>query len=413
MSELERLQKELDKLKAELKSLKKTKKFGLVWEEREREKDIDDGEYYPFLVKKGDNFGFDNGSARKNILIEGDNYHALEILQYTHKEKIDVIYIDPPYNTGKKKEFRYGDRWVDENDGYRHSYWLSFMDKRLRLAKELLKKDGVIFISIDDNEQARLKLLCDDVFGEENFRNTIAIRRGAKNVQAQFKTIDRLSYGIEYVLVYTRQQQFRFNKLQIEVEEKDGGWNNHWRGTDRPTMRYSLFGIAPETGQWRWSKKRSMEAIGNYSNMLAELGISNEKVTQEDIDGWYKLLEEQDIDLLRLSKNNKPEHYIPPTDSMLASSNWTDLKPNGSNQLKKLFKTKLFETPKSIDLITRLVSFATQSSRPIILDFFAGSGTTGHAVMQLSDAAREREREREREGERDGRWRGRQNRHSI
>ena len=103
MSEIEKLKKEVEKLKKENLDLKKKRKFGLVWEEREKEKNIDDGEYYPYLVKKGNAFGFDNNETNKNILIEGDNYHALKILQYTHKEKIDVIYIDPPYNTGEKK----------------------------------------------------------------------------------------------------------------------------------------------------------------------------------------------------------------------------------------------------------------------------------------------------------------------
>lgn len=140
--EVGKLLKEIEKLKKENTDLKKKKKFGLVWEEREREKNIDDGEYYPYLVQKGNGYGFENGENNKNILIEGDNYHALEILQYTHKGKVDVIYIDPPYNTGKKKEFKYNDSWIDENDGYRHSKWLTFMNKRLKIAKTLLAKGG-------------------------------------------------------------------------------------------------------------------------------------------------------------------------------------------------------------------------------------------------------------------------------
>ena len=104
-----------------------------------------------------------------NILIEGDNYHALSVLNYTHKGKIDVIYIDPPYNTGNDEGFIYNDKIVDKEDGFKHSKWISFMDKRLRLAKNLLNPKGVIFISIDDNEQANLRLLCDEIFDEGNF----------------------------------------------------------------------------------------------------------------------------------------------------------------------------------------------------------------------------------------------------
>jgi len=103
-----------------------------------------------------------------NILIEGDNYHALSVLNYTHKGKVDVIYIDPPYNRGTGDHFIYNDKIVDKEDAYRHSKWLSFMEKRLKLAKNLLKNSGVIFISIDDNEFSQLELLCDDIFGEKN-----------------------------------------------------------------------------------------------------------------------------------------------------------------------------------------------------------------------------------------------------
>jgi len=133
-------------------------------------------------------------------LIEGDNYHALEILNYTHKEKIDVIYIDPPYNTGKPKEFCYGDRWIDENDGYRHSYWLSFMNKRLQLAKTLMSKEAVIFISIDDHEFAHLKLLCDDIFRPQNFIGCLPTIMNLKGNNDDFG----FSGTHEYTIVYAR-----------------------------------------------------------------------------------------------------------------------------------------------------------------------------------------------------------------
>ena len=153
----------------EIKKLKKRKKYGLVWdEEKTKEKfDKDSENKLPILKEVKSKEIQTDGNTLTNILIEGDNYHVLSVLNYTHKGKIDVIYIDPPYNIGK--EFRYNDRLVDLEDAYRHSKWLSYMRKRLVLAKNLLKKSGVIFISIDDNEQARLKILCDEIFGEENF----------------------------------------------------------------------------------------------------------------------------------------------------------------------------------------------------------------------------------------------------
>ena len=150
-----------------IKTLKKQKRFGLVWEDKP-ENVVRECETKLPVVKEVEEKAIENASGEPtNIIIEGDNYHALSVLNYTHAGKIDVIYIDPPYNTGNK-DFIYNDCYVDKEDTFRHSKWLSFMEKRLRLAKNLLADDGVIFISIDDNEQANLKLLCDSVFGDNN-----------------------------------------------------------------------------------------------------------------------------------------------------------------------------------------------------------------------------------------------------
>ena len=143
------------------------KKYGLTWDsEKEPEQVVLDCENNLPILKRIADKEIKTDNSDYNILIEGDNYHALTVLNYTHKEKIDVIYIDPPYNTGNK-DFKYNDCYVDKEDGYRHSKWLNFMDKRLRLAHNLLKDEGVIFISIDDNEQANLKLLCDKILGKK------------------------------------------------------------------------------------------------------------------------------------------------------------------------------------------------------------------------------------------------------
>lgn len=159
---------EIRKLEAELKRLKKTKRYGLVWEEKPEVFEAEAKNALPVLEEVGE-LAFADGSEKpQNLIIEGDNFHSLAALSYTHRGLVDVIYIDPPYNTGNK-DFVYNDRYVDKEDDFRHSKWLSFMEKRLRLARDLLKETGVIFISIDDNEQAQLKMLCDEVFGEGNF----------------------------------------------------------------------------------------------------------------------------------------------------------------------------------------------------------------------------------------------------
>src|SRR5690606_9678580 len=154
--------------------------------------------------------------------------------------------------------------------------------------------------------------------------------------------------------MYARDARARFPNLRVPREtRRPGTWNSHWRGTDRPTMRYPLFGITPERGQWRWSQERSLAAAANYERMLKELGVSAEEVTQEQIDAWY--LKERRrgrrVDLLRLSAAGKPEHYVPPSDTRLASTLWTDLKAKGSRELARLLGPGIFDNPKSVALI--------------------------------------------------------------
>ncbi|OLA70894.1 MAG: site-specific DNA-methyltransferase [Ruminococcus sp. 37_24] len=339
----------------------------------------------------------------ENLYIEGDNLEVLKLLQETYLGKIKMIYIDPPYNTGN--DFVYEDDFAENTDEYLansgqfddegnrlvqntesngrfHTDWLNMIYPRLKLAKDLLSDDGVIFISIDDNEVGNLRKVCDEVFGEDNFRNQIVIRRGAKSVQAQFDTWDKLGQGLEYILFYTKRSDYRFPKQMKPLDdEKCGGWNNHWRGTDRPTMRYDIFGITPERGQWRWGKDRSYMAIDNYQRMLNETGQSAESVSQLIIDTWY-LKQNDEIDLLRLSETGKPEHYIPPTNETLLNSSWVDLLVGSSSEIGQLFSTKVFDTAKLTSIITRMLNFVNDDS--IILDFFSGSATTAHAVMQLN-----------------------------
>ena len=146
--------------------LRENKTYGLVWEDKPEDVEERLRDELPILTEVPERAIInEDKDAPNHILIEGDNLEALATLAYTHEGKIDVIYIDPPYNTGNK-DFIYNDSYVDKEDSYRHSKWLSFMSRRLKIAKKLLSDRGVIFISIDDNEQAQLKLLCDETFGE-------------------------------------------------------------------------------------------------------------------------------------------------------------------------------------------------------------------------------------------------------
>jgi len=182
----------------------KIKKYGLVWDsEREPEQVVLDCENNLPILKRIKSKEIKTDNSEDNIIIEGDNYHALTVLNYTHLGKIDVIYIDPPYNTGNK-DFIYNDKYVDKEDGYRHSKWLNFMEKRFNLAANLLKKTGVIFISIDDNEESQLKLLCDKVFGENNFISKILIQSNPRGSQSS----THFATTHEYVLVYAKLKEY-------------------------------------------------------------------------------------------------------------------------------------------------------------------------------------------------------------
>lgn len=332
-----------------------------------------------------------------NKIIHGDNLEALKSLLPEYAGRIKCIYIDPPYNTGNEG-WVYNDnvndpkilKWLgevvgkDKEDFTRHDKWLCMMYPRLKLLYDLLDKEGIIFISIEDNEVSNLRLIMDEIFGSANFRNHILIKRGAKSVQAQFENIDKLGIACEYLICYSKDVSFRLPQFYFDLEEaKEGTWNNHWRGTDRPTMRYELFGIIPESGQWRWGKDRSERAILNYLKCEADLKSKKLELTQENIDKWY-LSEtfENEIDLLRISKNNKPEHYIAPTDKKFGHNLWTDLMVNGTSEFNKYSEVK-FDNPKNPKIIERVFNWIGDKDS-IILDSFAGSGTTAHAVINLN-----------------------------
>ena len=193
-------------------------KYGLVWDaEKVPEQVVVDCNKLIPVLKEEENKKIDNG-GEDNILIEGDNFHSLSVLNYTHKESIDVIYIDPPYNTGNK-DFMYNDSFVDVEDGYRHSKWLNFMSKRLKLARNLLKDDGIICISIDDNEQSQLKLLCDKIFGENNYINTISIKSKSSAGASGGGEDKKLKKNIEYVLIYAKNYYYTEIKTVYDYQE--------------------------------------------------------------------------------------------------------------------------------------------------------------------------------------------------
>ncbi|HID6416823.1 TPA: DNA methyltransferase, partial [Klebsiella pneumoniae] len=203
-------------------------------------------------------------------------------------------------------------------------------------------------------------------------RNTIAVRRGIKNVQAQFEDVSALSQGHEYILLYSKNSLSRLPKLsQSHLEQKPGKWDTFWRGTDRPTMRYELFGITPEKGQWRWEKNRTAEAIENYRFFLEK------KSQQMSLDDWFfdnLTSTNKKLNFVRKNDEDVVQYYVPPSDGKILSDNWMDISLSGNETI--------FDTEKNTDLLERIINWICRSSNDIVLDFFAGSGTTGHAVLK-------------------------------
>lgn len=328
----------------------------------------------------------DNGS--ENMIIHGDNLLALKSLLPKYEGKIKCIYIDPPYNTGNEN-WVYNDnvndpqiqRWLHQvvgkegEDLSRHDKWLCMMYPRLKLLQRLLADDGVIFISIDVFEYAHLKCIMDEIFGIANFRNCIAVRRGIKNVQAQFEEVQALSLGHEYIYLYSKNTQAKLPKLSKPLElAKAGKWDTFWRGTDRPTMRYRIFDALPTSGQWRWEENRTRKAMKNYEIYIAQYA---DKISIDDFFIEHLMATNEKLDFVRKNENGVIQYYVPPQTGKLLSDNWMDILLSGS--------FAGFDTEKNVLLIQRIIDWIVRPGE-IILDSFAGSGTTAHAVLNMNRA---------------------------
>lgn len=344
-----------------------------------------------------------NWDTTQNLYIEGDNLEVLKLLQKSYHNKVKMIYIDPPYNTGK--DFVYPDNYRDnlqnyleltgqvdnennkistnsEANGRYHTDWLNMMYPRLRLARNLLTDDGVIFISIDDNEQKNLKSLCDEVFGEENFVCQFT-RKGSGGRQ------DSKYFAIvhEYVLCYTRNLSYFVSGKEIKNDTlypffdnlKNRNyktqllrkWGENSKRSDRPNLFYPIpdpdgndnYPMLSdlEEGCWRWGKDKMFKEIA----------------------GGFVEFKKKDNKWVAYEKIYEPTEDNP--DTKLYTSIIDDIgSSSGAALLKSIFKGKLFDYPKPLDLLKRLVSLANAKENDIILDFFSGSATTAHAVMQLN-----------------------------
>lgn len=351
------------------------KKYGLVFEEHREEIDEILDTHTPVLSENKDLF-IDNG-GQMNFLIEGDNLAALKLLEKTHKGKIDLIYIDPPYNTGSP-DFKYDDAIVAKEDSFRHSKWISFMKCRLQIAHKLLSDNGIIFISIDENEQAPLKLLCDEIFSSENHVETVIWKN---KYGAGAKTVGFISVH-EYILCYSKKAisditseidkegQAAYKKTDEKFKVR-GGYLTQPLMTkslaNRPNLMYDIEyngDVIQPRKQWVWSKERLEAAIRN-----------NEVEFKKQKDGSYSVRAKKYL----FDENGNIRRGKPLS---ILNGPYTQ---DGTQEIRSIFGIEdVFKFSKPSELIQYFIAFEINnmsSKNAIILDFFAGSGTTAQAVL--------------------------------
>ena len=350
---------------AEVEKEVRTKKYGLVFEEHKERVDVELEHNLPVLTEDKKRF-IDNG-GEVNFLIEGDNLAALKLLEKTHRGRIDIVYLDPPYNTGRK-DFIYNDSYVDATDTFRHSKWLSFMKKRLEVARLVMSEGAIILLSIDDNERANLELLCDDVFGRENFITTFVWQKKKGGGQAKY-----VYEGHEYVLAYARDKRV-IGKLLVDDDKEMTGEKYLKRGEKTYFINDDF--IRAVFGKYDAGAERRC----HYEDILALKGKAKFDEVEEKLKRGEYILRESDSDpkkhyvcrLEDVSEGKKKVVY-----SVISGIRTED----GNNEIKEMGLS--FDNPKPIALMEMILNL-TQNKKAQVLDFFAGSGTTGHAVMNLN-----------------------------
>jgi len=385
-----------DELLEVIKNLESKKKSGLVWdEEKVPEKVVVDCQHQlPVLKEVKDKEIITDPNQPTHILIEGDNYHALSVLNYTHKGKIDLIYIDPPYNTGNK-DFVYNDCYVEKEDTWRHSKWLNFMSKRLELAKELLTEKGVIFISIDDNEVAQLKLLCDKVFGEENFLASFVwirkkkgaflskkIRKMTEYVHCYQKASNNLTFYGEGAYIDKWQpivkrtnaiKKLVFPQNKVSTTLEDGLYEKGQKGNDSTGIFFMKDFIVKDG-----FVLTELETLAKY--------VWTQDFLNEEIRLGSKISLSTKFGFNVLRHNQSEKTKTPST--LLSSEIGVGTNEDASQELADIFKSQvgeIFSYNKPVSLIKFLANtLLYENKNAVVLDFFAGSGTTGQAILEIN-----------------------------
>jgi len=414
----------------EIESELNAKKYGLVWEQHEEAVDVMMQDNIPVFTEVAEKEIVAAPGEGFNFILEGDNLHSLRLLEKTHKGRIDLIYIDPPYNTGNK-DFVYDDAFVDKTDLFSHSKWLSFMDKRLRVARRLLSDRGVIFISIDDNEQAPLKMLCDEIFGVSCFvadiswQRTYSARNDSKGIVTE----------VEHLLVYSYSDTWSPKKLP-RTAEMDSKYKNPdndimpWTSSDAfaadaATHQGMVYAIQhPFTGKliypyqnahWRYQQDEMLRIMQGWCDYeLRDLNDASQRasicgVSESDVRAGVKaimLSESLEISAAKakavyergqwprfyFTKDGKGgirrKTYLENVGGKLPTNFWPYIEVGHTDEAKKeliaVFGGKApFDTPKPTRLIDRILEIASHDDS-LVLDFFAGSGTTAHGILKYN-----------------------------
>lgn len=385
-----------------VKSLKRRKKFGLVWEAKP-EGVVEMCETHLPVVEDVSSKAIELSEKTTNFIIEGDNYHSLSVLNYTHLNKVDVIYIDPPYNT-ESKDFIYNDKYVDKEDTFRHSKWLSFMSQRLRVAKPLLKDEGCLFISINENELFNLKLLCDEVFGAENYltcftvkvRHEDRILKGDKDFHevtefllmyrksSAFHTIkrekdntsiDKYEYWIEELT--DKPEQIKLGKKTVDVFKPDEYKVHKQKPSENNFKKINIRGTIKEGNSSGRFYMAHLDGVSeNYNYLYKVPGIGDDKYD-------YRYFQRP------ASSKRKNGHYfqgVPLSKDdvkLLPYPNYVDFEYEFNN-VGYEGGIEFRNGKKPVAFLRHFFELATRNKDAVFLDFFAGSGSTGEAVAQMN-----------------------------
>ena len=372
----------------EIKNHLLDKKYGLVWEEHSEKVDEMMSENIPVFTEDNERKITSDKDLHYNFILEGDNLQSLSLLEKTHKGKIKCIYIDPPYNRCQD-DFIYNDKIINKEDSYLHSKWLSFMHKRLSIAKKLLTDNGVMFISIDDYEYTNLKMLCDEIFGE-SYVDTMVWRKSGVGRDGKMKNTTTFRKDHEYIVVCFNSQK----NLNKSFEKPM--WENVYPNLDND----------PRGGYKAGSISRKEEASNQESSKYYSVTSPSGKVFTRQFDVTQEEFERLDKDnriywgvngdavpAVKIFQNEKREvttsSYIIESSDYLSASSIDERESTttqGSKELEDILNAKGLGQemrPKPIELIYKLIQIGTNKD-DIVLDFFAGSGTTAQAVMQLN-----------------------------